>query len=61
MVREIGGSMAPLWSSLVEPGKTQAKVLPLFSFCLFVLFYTYVDHFVTSVLTNQNINVCLIF
>ncbi len=23
MVREIGGSMAPLWASLVEPGKTQ--------------------------------------
>jgi hypothetical protein len=25
MVREIGGSMAPLWSSLVEPGKTQVN------------------------------------
>ncbi len=54
MVREIGGSMAPLWSSLVEPGKTQALALPLFfTFYFFILLY--VDPFVTPVLITSQI------
>jgi hypothetical protein len=53
MVREIGGSMAPLWSSLVEPGKTQAFALQLFCFLFAVSYCRPFCHITSVLITSQ--------